>query len=130
MVHISVSTFQSGGSMKDKQVDQEEIQSKEGGATKLEKGGASRRKFLGRAGTAIAAMAAASVGVLGKSAKALTQAPRMIGSVGAVTTQPDGASGGNVNPQSRRQQSYNIRQSLAATHRKAPLPAQITNGDN
>ena len=119
--------------MKDNQVGQSvqtETQSKEGGATKLEKGGSSRRKFLGRAGTATAAMAAASVGVLGKSAKALTQAPRMIGSVGAVTTQPDGASGGNVNPQSRRQQSYNIRQSLAATHRRAPLPAQITNGDN
>ena len=119
--------------MKDKQVGQSvqtETQSKEGGGAKLEKGGSSRRKFLGRAGTATAAMAAASVGVLGKSAKALTQPPRTIGSVGAITTELDGASGGNVNPQSRRQQSFKIRQSQAVRHHKAPLPPQITNGDN
>ena len=50
--------------MKDKQVDQEEIQSKEGGGAKLEKGGASRRKFLGNMGTATLA-----AGVLGTASR-------------------------------------------------------------
>jgi len=77
-----------------------------------------------------AGVAAASVGVLGKSAKALTQPPRTIGSIGAIATEFDRAPGGSVNPQSRRKQSFKIRQSQAVTHRKAPLPAQITNGDN
>jgi hypothetical protein len=57
--------------MKDNQVDQsvqEEIQCKDGRAAKLQEGGTSLRKFLGKMGTATLA-----AGVLGNASKAIAQ---------------------------------------------------------
>jgi hypothetical protein len=109
--------------MKDKPVGQsvqEETQSKNGRAAKREKNGASRRQFLAKAGGATAAMAA---GVLGHASKAVAQTDS---AVAAATTTVNYSA---VSPQARRTQAFKLRIAQAVSHLKAPLPAQVTNGD-
>ena len=103
--------------MKDKQVDQEEIQSKEGGGAKLEKGGASRRKFLGNMGTATLA-----AGVLGNASKAVAETQRVLAAAGDAA--PDGS-----DFKHRVQTARKLRTSLAQQDAQIPIPSHLTNGD-
>ena len=85
--------------------------------------GASRRNFVGKAGTATAAMAAASVGVLGNAPKALAQAGGVIGSAGRSGNANAGGSHGRV------REARVIRISAAHNDAALPVPPHTTNGD-
>src|SRR5262249_4272382 len=105
--------------MKDKQVGQSvqtETQSKEGGGAKLEKGGASRRKFLGKMGTATLA-----AGVLVNASKAVAETQKVLAAAG------DAADGSAF--KHRVQTARKLRTSLAQQDAQIPIPSHLTNGD-
>jgi hypothetical protein len=85
--------------------------------------GASRRKFLGKVGTATAAVAAASVGALGNAPKALAQAGGVIGSAG------DSENGNGRGSRGRVQEARLIRISAANRDAALRVPPHTTNGD-
>jgi hypothetical protein len=107
--------------MKDNQVDQsvqEEIQCKDGRAAKLQEGGTSRRKFLGKMGTATLA-----AGVLGNASKAIAQTD----DVSAADQDNDE----DVFFDSRRrvQTARTLRATLARRDSEIPIPSHLTNGE-
>jgi len=85
--------------------------------------GASRRKFLGKVGAATAAVAAASVGVLGSSPKVLAQADGVIGSAGGSGNADGRGSRGRI------QEARVIRISAANRDAALRVPPHTTNGD-
>lgn len=102
-------------------------------ATSPSKGGGSqtsfvnRRRFLGKVGGVATALAAARAGL-----PSLRAADRQGGAGGP----GDGGSGAQpdddanaVSGQARRMEAFRIRMDSAISHRKAPLPAQLNNGE-
>jgi len=102
--------------------EQEEGMKKQG-KKEIDAEGASRRKFLSKAGTATAVAAAASVGVLGNSAKILAQADSDVGSAGGSGNTDGGGSRDRVHD------ARAIRISAAKNDAALPVPPHTTNGD-
>jgi hypothetical protein len=86
-------------------------------SAKLNSGGSSRRKFIGRVGRAAAASIAVSATGFGTVAKAAS------GQSGSATS--PGFNNGNA----RAQQSFNVRRNAANTELNVQVPQEITNGD-
>ena len=92
------------------------------GKKEMDAVGTSRRGFLGKAGTATAMMAAASVGVLDNGPQARAQGEAVIDSAGISTNNASGA-------RSRIQQARLVRISAAITDGALPVPPHTANGD-